>query len=114
MFLAESTSSKGKWRSSNRCQALSLSEYLGFNAAYCIAAIATIGLIAWFIGSLLRSTRMSIFITLLLIVQYGFVFTLIQLQDYALLMGAIALFILLGVVMYVTRKIDWYARDSGA
>ena len=22
-------------------------------------------------------------------------------------------FILLGVVMYVTRKIDWYARDSG-
>jgi inner membrane protein involved in colicin E2 resistance len=29
-------------------------------------------------------------------------------------MGAIALFILLGVVMFVTRKIDWYARDSGA
>jgi inner membrane protein involved in colicin E2 resistance len=30
------------------------------------------------------------------------------------LMGAIALFILLSVVMYVTRKIDWYARDSAA
>ena len=28
-------------------------------------------------------------------------------------MGGIALFVLLGVVMYVTRKIDWYARDSG-
>jgi inner membrane protein involved in colicin E2 resistance len=33
-------------------------------------------------------------------------------QDYALLMGAIALFIVLAVVMYVTRKVDWYARDA--
>ena len=28
--------------------------------------------------------------------------------------SAIALFILLGIVMYVTRKVDWYARDTGA
>ena len=86
---------------------LSLSEYLGFNGAYSIAAAATIGLIAWFVGSLLRSTRMSVFITLLLIVQYGFVFTLIQLQDYALLMGSIGLFITVAVVMYFSRKIKW-------
>ena len=33
-------------------------------------------------------------------------------QDYALLMGAIALFIVLAIVMYVTRKVDWYARDA--
>jgi inner membrane protein len=33
-------------------------------------------------------------------------------QDLALLLGAIALFIVLAVVMYVTRKIDWYARDA--
>lgn len=86
---------------------LSFSEYLGFNGAYSIAAIATIGLIAWYVGSLLRSARMSVFITLLLIVQYGFVFTLIQLQDYALLMGSIGLFITLAIVMYFSRKIKW-------
>jgi len=86
---------------------LSLSEYLGFNGAYAIAAIATIGLIAWYIGSLLRSGRMSLFITFLLVVQYGFVFTLIQLQDYALLMGSIGLFITLAIVMYFSRKIKW-------
>jgi inner membrane protein len=86
---------------------LSLSEYLGFNGAYSIAAIATIGLIAWYIGSLLRSARMSLFVTFLLIVQYGFVFTLIQLQDYALLMGSIGLFITLAIVMYFSRKIKW-------
>jgi len=27
-------------------------------------------------------------------------------------MGAIALFVVLAIVMYVTRKVDWYARDS--
>jgi len=86
---------------------LSLSEYLGFNGAYAIAAAATIGLIAWYIGSLLHSARMSLFITFLLVVQYGFVFTLLQLQDYALLMGSIGLFITLAIVMYFSRKIKW-------
>jgi Inner membrane protein CreD len=33
-------------------------------------------------------------------------------QDYAALMGAIALFIVSAIVMYVTRKVDWYARDA--
>jgi inner membrane protein len=32
---------------------------------------------------------------------------------YALLMGAIGLFVPLAIVMYVTRKVDWYARDAG-
>ncbi len=27
-------------------------------------------------------------------------------------MGAIALFIVLAIVMYVRRKVDWYARDA--
>lgn len=86
---------------------LSLSEYAGFNAAYGIAAVATIGLIGWYVGSMLRSSRMSLFIIFLLVVQYGFVFTLIQLQDYALLMGSLGLFITLALVMYFSRKIKW-------
>jgi inner membrane protein len=86
---------------------LSFSEYLGFSQAYAIAAAATICLITWYVGSMLRSGRMSSFIFLLLSVQYGFVFTLIQLQDYALLMGSVGLFITLGTVMYFSRKIKW-------
>lgn len=92
---------------------LSLSEYLGFNPAYAVAALATIGLIAWYVGSTLRSGRMSAFITFLLVVQYGFVFTLIQLQDYALLMGSIGLFITLAIVMYFSRKIKWEGPRDG-
>jgi inner membrane protein len=86
---------------------LSLSEYTGFNTAYGLAAVATIGLIGWYVGSMLRSSRISLFVVFLLAVQYGFVFTLIQLQDYALLMGSIGLFITLALVMYFSRKIKW-------
>lgn len=86
---------------------LSLSEYTGFNTAYGLAAVATIGLIGWYVASMLRSSRISLFVVFLLAVQYGFVFTLIQLQDYALLMGSIGLFITLALVMYFSRKIKW-------
>jgi inner membrane protein len=86
---------------------LSLAEYTGFNTAYGVAAVATIGLIGWYVASMLRSSRISLFVIFLLAVQYGFVFTLIQLQDYALLMGSIGLFITLALVMYFSRKIKW-------
>ena len=44
---------------------------------------------------------------------YLFLYITLRQQDYALLMGAIALFVVLTIVMYVTRKVDWYARDAG-
>ncbi len=45
---------------------LSFSEYIGFNGAYAVAAAATIGLITWYVGSMLRSGKMSSFICFLL------------------------------------------------
>jgi inner membrane protein len=86
---------------------LSFSEYIGFNGAYGVASLATISLIAWYVRSILRSVGMSLFIGGLLILLYGFIFTLIQLQDYALLLGSVGLFITLAVVMYFSRKIKW-------
>lgn len=84
---------------------LSISEYIGFNAAYIIAAIATIALITWFVSAALRSGRIATFISLLLTTIYGFIYILIQSQDYALLMGSIGLFVILGIVMYFSRRI---------
>ena len=43
---------------------------------------------------------------------YTFLYVTLRQQDYALLMGTVALFVLLGIVMWVTRKVDWYARDT--
>lgn len=86
---------------------LSISEYTGFNLAYLIAGIATIGLVAWYVGSVMRSSRLALFISFVLAVVYGYIFTIIQVQDYALLMGSIGLFVALGIIMYFSRKLQW-------
>jgi inner membrane protein len=86
---------------------LSISEYTGFNLAYLISGIATIGLITWFVGSIMKSSKLGLFIGFVLTVVYGYIFTIIQLQDYALLMGSIGLFIALAIIMYFSRKLHW-------
>jgi inner membrane protein len=86
---------------------LSISEYTGFNLAYLIAGVATIGLVTWFVGSIMKSSKLAMFISFVLTVVYGYIFTIIQLQDYALLMGSIGLFIALGIIMYFSRKLQW-------
>ena len=86
---------------------LSISEYIGFNPAYLISAVATIGLVMWFIGSIMRSSKLGVFISFVLTVVYGYIFIIIQLQDYALLMGSIGLFIALAIIMYFSRRLQW-------
>jgi inner membrane protein len=86
---------------------LSISEYTGFNPAYFIASVATIGLITWFVGSIMKSGKLATFISFVLAVVYAYIFTIIQLQDYALLMGSIGLFLALGIIMFFSRKIQW-------
>ena len=86
---------------------LSLSEYIGFNASYIIASVATIGLISWFVKGILFSGRLSGILSIVLVLMYTYVFTILQLQDYSLLFGSIGLFITLAVIMYFSRKIQW-------
>ena len=86
---------------------LSISEYTGFNIAYMIAGLATILLVGWFVGSILKSSKLGTFIGMVLTVVYGYIYTIIQLQDYALLMGSIGLFIALAIIMYFSRKFQW-------
>jgi inner membrane protein len=91
---------------------LSISEFIGFGFAYLIAAAASTILITWYCRSFLGGGVRTMIIGAGLAGVYMFLYITLRQQDYALLMGAIALFILLAVVMYVTRKIDWYARDA--
>ena len=86
---------------------LSFSEYMQFNASYIISTIATVGLITWFVKGVLGSVRLSALLSMILVLMYGYIFTILQLQDYALILGSIGLFITLAVVMYFTRKIKW-------
>jgi len=86
---------------------LSISEYTGFNLAYLFAGLSTIGLISWYVGSVMNSSRLALFISFVLTVVYGYIFIIIQLQDYALLMGTIGLFVALAIIMFFSRKLQW-------
>jgi inner membrane protein len=92
---------------------LSISEFIGFSWAYFIAAVASTMLITWYCRFFLGGGARTLMIGAGLAGVYTFLYITLRQQDYALLMGAIALFTVLAVVMYVTRKIDWYARDAG-
>jgi len=39
---------------------------------------------------------------------YGFIYVIIQLEDTALLIGSIGLFLTLAAIMLASRKVDWY------
>ncbi len=91
---------------------LSVSEFFGFSWAYLIAAVASTLLITWYCRYFLGGGMRTLMIGAGLAGVYGFLYITLRQQDYALLMGAIALFLLLAIVMYVTRKVDWYARDA--
>jgi inner membrane protein len=94
---------------------VSLSEYILFQYAYLIAAVMVIALISFYVKSVFASSKLGAQITGLLIAAYGFMYVILQLQDYSLLLGNIALFTVLGIVMYLTRKVNWseiFSRNS--
>ncbi|MDR6941592.1 cell envelope integrity protein CreD [Mucilaginibacter pocheonensis] len=86
---------------------LSFSEQIGYNWAYLVASVSTITLITVFIASLLKNKMAALLFAFILSAFYLFIFVIIQLEDFALMIGSIALFITVGILMYFSRKIDW-------
>lgn len=87
---------------------LSFSEYMQYNIAFIISAFLTLLLISGYVKAILKSINLTILITGILFILYSFIFVIIQLQDYSLLIGSIGIFLILSLVMYYSRKIDWY------
>jgi len=87
---------------------LSLSEHLGFNISYLISVILTIGAIYIYTKSIFKQHKISLGISSGLSILYLFIFILLQLENFALMVGSIGLFIILLFTMYFTRKINWY------
>lgn len=81
-----------------------LSEHIGFNLAYLVSSVATIGLLTVFFRSLLKKRWMVILISGLLTALYVFIFFLLAMKDYAFLVGNIGLFVLLAVLMMVSAR----------
>jgi inner membrane protein len=86
---------------------ISITEHSSFMKAYFIAAIAVIALISLYSISILKERKFPLFIATSLTALYTFIYVIIQLENYALLVGSIGLFTILAAVMYFSRKIDW-------
>ena len=87
---------------------LSLSEHLGFFVAYGISAAACVLLNGFYVASVVQSVARGAGFGGGLAALYALLYGLLSAEDYALLMGSILVFGLLGLFMVLTRKVDWF------
>jgi len=94
---------------------LSLSEHIGFYLAYVIATSAIVSMICLYSLVVLKTKKRAAIIGSGLLALYIYLLSLLQEQNYALVIGSVGLMILLSIIMYSTRNVDWYelAQKSG-
>jgi inner membrane protein len=88
---------------------LALSEQIGFAWAYLVAAAAAVALVSGYAAAVLRTRRAGFVLGAVLAVVYALLYGLVASEQYSLLMGAFALLGVVGALMYLTRRVDWYA-----
>jgi len=96
---------------------LSIAERIGFDGGFAIAAGATVALISAYAGWVFESRKQGFIALAAFSGLYLLIYVLMRLEDWALLVGAVASFAAIAAVMYFTRRIDWYgvaADDSAA
>jgi inner membrane protein len=91
---------------------IALSEHISFGVAYLAAAMALVALIGVYVAGALRSSLRGGIAAAAMSAVYALLYALVLSEDYALLLGAIVLFVALAAVMLVTRRIDWYRLGS--
>lgn len=90
---------------------LALSEHVGFLAAYVMATFGIVGLVSAYCRAVLGTTIRAIIVGTALSCLYVYLFVLLRLEEYALLVGSIGLFVLLAAVMYLTRWVCWPSME---
>ncbi|MEL7271515.1 MAG: cell envelope integrity protein CreD [Bacteroidota bacterium] len=86
---------------------ISISEHQNYLNAYLISGAAVVTLITVYSKSILKNAKFTMLILGSMFSLYSFIFVIIQLEDYALLVGSIGLFLILALIMFASRKIDW-------
>jgi len=91
---------------------LSLSEQMTFYLAYLIAALAVIILLTLYSRALLPSWKKSWYMGLVVTISYVLLYAVLNAESYAMLIGSIGAFTVVALVMYLTRKLNWYSGDE--
>jgi inner membrane protein len=87
---------------------ISLAEHIGFDLAYLISSLSTVMLIGFYVRSSTGKIRQGLITSALLLVLYAFLYTTLQMQDFSLLFGSVGIFVVMAIIMYVSRKVNWY------
>ncbi len=87
---------------------LALSEHLPFAIAYLIASVSIIGLIVNYSRSIFKNRNYTLVSLAVLVALYGFLYAILNMSDMALLLGNVGLFVILAIIMFFSKKIDWY------
>jgi inner membrane protein len=93
---------------------LSLAERVGFDLGFAIAATATVTLISAYAGWVFNQAKQGYIALAAFTALYALIYILMRLEDWALLVGAVASFAAIAAVMYFTRNIDWYGTSAPA
>ena len=91
---------------------LAISEHINFNISYFLSALMVTALTSIYIGYIIKSPRYTISMAIVEALVYIFLFGILQLTDYALLMGTLGLFAVIALAMYFTRNVDWYGENN--
>jgi inner membrane protein len=91
---------------------LSITELLGFDTAFVIAAGATVLLLAYYAGVSFRSASVGIKSLFGLTLLYGAMYVLMTLEDFGMLAGSLVAFAVIAATMIATRRIDWYGARA--
>lgn len=91
---------------------ISLAEHIGFGWAYLASAAASTTLITGYSMSILGRRLRGLLMSIILTGLYSFLYMTLKAESYALLGGAIGLWVTLAIIMYLTRRIDWYSQGK--
>ena len=84
---------------------LSLAEHVDFGIAFAAASAVTVGMNSLYIAAALQSKKRGLLMGTLLCGLYGLLFCLLRMEDFALLVGTGLVVTMMGVLMYVTRRL---------
>lgn len=91
---------------------ISISEHTNFDVAYIISSVFIIGITGFYARAILKNLRQTITLVSILMLTYAFVYLILQLQDYALLIGSVGLTAILALTMFITRNVNWYDLNA--
>ena len=87
---------------------LSFSEHIDFAIAYLGSSTACVLLISFYVYYMLKGFWRSFMLMIVLSAMYASMYMILQSEDLTLILGSVLVFILIAVMMFLTRKVDWY------